>query len=237
MRSASNAELMAGSLPGTIKHKHGQKKHFTLAQVQRLDAKLRQRGQYRDLALLWFGIDSFLRVSDLRMFRVQDVQSLGGEILSEIRIEQEKTEEPVTIVLSESTRHALQDWIIESGKTSLDFLFTRTARSPKPLSDSAIRRMVKRWAVQLGLPPENYAGHSLRRTKAAYLYSQGTRIEYLRILLGHTDIKNTILYLGIEEQQALSIARNCDMRLEPSDPENPDKHLTKPRKGVDNEDI
>ena len=205
-------------------------------EVQRLDRQLRVCNQYRDLALLWFGIDSFLRVSDLRMFRVRDIRGHDGQILSEIRIEQEKTDTPVAFVLSETTRTALQGWITVSEKAETDYLFTRTTRSSKPLSDSAIRRMVKRWASSLGLPPTNYASHSLRRTKAAYLYSQGVRIEYLRILLGHTDIKNTVRYLGIEERQALAIARDCDLRLATPDPENHPIYLTKPATGVKNED-
>ena len=191
----------------------GQKQPLTLDQVQQLDKLLLSSHQYRDRAILWVGIDGFLRSCDLLSLRVWDVQASTGEIRTNFNIRQRKTSEGVCIALSQSAREAVHDWLIESGKTKSDYLFTRTRSGKSPLSTSALRRLVKRWAVALNLPPEQYAGHTLRRTKSSYLYSQGVRVEIIQLLLGHAGLRSTTRYLGIDQMQALSVASSCDMRL------------------------
>ncbi len=221
--------------PAKLEHSRGQKHPFTLEQINQLDKHLRTHSDYRNLAILWLSIDSFLRSTDLLGLRVGDVVASNGEVLSEIHVKQRKTGEAVTVALGHTAEEVIQLWLIESGKQRNDFLFTRTPTAKHPLSTSALRRLVKRWAAYLGLQVEHYAAHSLRRTKAAFLYQQGVRIEYLQLLLGHSDLKNTTRYLGIEKNHALHLARSFDLRHDATSPENRPKHLTRSPKRIDNE--
>ena len=51
-----------------------------------------------------------------------------------------------------------------------------------------------------------YGTHSLRRTKAAEIYGKTGNLRAVQLLLGHTKVDSTVRYLGVELEDALSIA-------------------------------
>ena len=51
-----------------------------------------------------------------------------------------------------------------------------------------------------------FGTHPLRRTKATLIYRRTGNLE-----LGHTKIESTVRYLGIEVDDALSIAEQVDL--------------------------
>jgi integrase len=53
--------------------------------------------------------------------------------------------------------------------------------------------------------------HSLRRTKATLIYRRTGNLRAVQLLLGHTKIESTVRYLGIEVDDALSIAEHVDL--------------------------
>jgi len=58
----------------------------------------------------------------------------------------------------------------------------------------------------IGLEPSGYGTHSLRRTKAAEIYRKAGNLRAVQLLLGHTKVDSTVRYLGVELEDALSIA-------------------------------
>ena len=58
----------------------------------------------------------------------------------------------------------------------------------------------------IGLEPSGYGTHSLRRTKAAEIYRKTGNLRAVQLLLGHTKVDSTVRYLGVELEDALSIA-------------------------------
>ena len=56
-----------------------------------------------------------------------------------------------------------------------------------------------------------YGTHSLRRTKASLIYRRTGNVRAVQILLGHTKLESTVRYLGIEVDDALSIAEKMDV--------------------------
>ena len=76
-------------------------------------------------------------------------------------------------------------------------------RSTRSLSD------VRLSAV--GLKPQDYGTHSLRRTKAAMIYKQTGNLRAVQILLGHTKIESTVRYLGVDVEDALELAEATEM--------------------------
>jgi hypothetical protein len=61
-------------------------------------------------------------------------------------------------------------------------------------------------------PIYNYAVNvSLRRTKATLIYRRTGNLRAVQLLLGHTKIESTVRYLGIEVDDALSIAEQVDL--------------------------
>ena len=63
----------------------------------------------------------------------------------------------------------------------------------------------------IGLDPNLFGTHSLRRTKATLIYRRTGNLRAVQLLLGHTKIESTVRYLGIEVDDALAIAEQVDV--------------------------
>lgn len=190
----------------------GQKHHFTLPETKRLSAYLHRRRQWHDLALLTMGLDTLLRASDLLKLTVADVTFSTGAIRTELHLQQRKTRTTVKPALTPTTRRHLVKWIEYSGKTRLDFLFTRSKpATAKPICHKHLVSLIKGWAEWLGHPPDDYAAHSLRRSKAIALYRVGAPIAELSEALGHKTQASTLRYLGITQERVRDVMLSLDM--------------------------
>ena len=58
---------------------------------------------------------------------------------------------------------------------------------------------------------EEYGTHSLRRTKASIIYKATGNIRAIQILLGHSKIENTVRYLGVDIEDALTLAEKTEI--------------------------
>ena len=193
-----------------------QKKPLSANQTKALSKLLIDKP--RDRALFHVGIDSMLRSSDLRYLTVEDVIDSKGAVKEECSITQQKTKKTVTFNLGETTRQALQDWIVASGKRGADFLFSSRTKSyggkqlkQQPISQVQYQRLVKGWLESLGVATDDFSTHSLRKTKASAIYEATKNVEAVRQLLGHRSVAATSAYLGIEQAKALDIAKNHRM--------------------------
>jgi integrase len=65
--------------------------------------------------------------------------------------------------------------------------------------------------ASVGLDPHLFGTHSLRRTKATLIYRRTGNLRAVQLLLGHTKIESPVRYLGIEVDDALSIAEQVDL--------------------------
>ena len=154
-----------------------------------------------------------LRGSDLLSLRVFELIHNDAQPRREVLQRQKKTKGNVSPVLTDTTQRAVLDWVRHSGKSPNDYVFTRfKASSGPPISESHFREIIKSWAVAIGLNPERYSGHSLRRTKAIYLYKFGfADIPLISELLGHSSVEVTLVYLGITRTEAQDAALRGDM--------------------------
>jgi hypothetical protein len=78
-------------------------------------------------------------------------------------------------------------------------------------------RPLSEWIASIGLDPKLFGTHSLRRTKATLIYRRTGNLRAVQLLLGHTKIESTVRYLGIEVDDALSIAEQVRQNR-PSNP-------------------
>ena len=53
--------------------------------------------------------------------------------------------------------------------------------------------------------------HSIRRTKATLIYRRTGNLRAVQLLLGHTKVESTVRYLGVEVDDALTIAEQVDI--------------------------
>jgi integrase len=79
------------------------------------------------------------------------------------------------------------------------------------LSTRQYARLVDEWVTAIGLTPEEYGTHSLRRTKASLIYKATGNLRAIQILLGHSKIENTGRYLGVDVDDAPSLSEATEI--------------------------
>lgn len=179
----------------------GPKPPFKLKKIWAIRIRLQIAERIRDLALFSLAIDSKLRGCDLVNLQVGDVAH-GGRVVARATVVQRKTGQPVRFELTEQTRDAVEAWIAAADLRSAQFLFPSRLSDSPHLSTRQYSRTVKGWAALIGLDPENYGTHCLRRT---------TNLHAVQLLLGRTKLESTVRYLGIEVDDALEMAEQTEV--------------------------
>ena len=179
----------------------GQRDPFSTAEVNRIRKQLRGRGEAgrRDLALFSTAIDTMLRTPDLLGLLVKHVRKRDGAMRETFKLAASDVGQRrvgLQCTLSKTTMKALDQWISQAGKRQGDYLFTgRIGGGQIALSSRQLSRLVKAWAVGIGLDEHLYGIESLRRTRAVQILNRTGNLEVLRELLGHTNVSKTALYL------------------------------------------
>jgi len=190
----------------------GARKALAPSEITKVRRHLSTEKSSHDLCLFVVAVDTMLRASDLLRLRVSDVCTSHGKICESFPWKQKKTEQGVHPVLTPTSQAALKKWITESGKQSSDYLFTREkTRASAAITVGFYRTLIKQWVKAIGLHRHDYSAHSLRRSKAIYMYRNGVRIEIISRLLGHTSPASTLHYLGIDQAEAQSHALEHDI--------------------------
>jgi integrase len=188
----------------------GQKRPLKPKEVWAIRVRLQLEGRKRDLALFNLAIDSKLRGCDLVLLQVDDV-SVGGRVRDRATVVQKKTGRPVQFEISEQTRSSIRDWLSEGNLKSGHYLFPSRRRGQPHISTRQYARIVHAWVESAGLDSSAYGTHSMRRTKAAQIYRKTGNLRAVQLLLGHTKLESTVRYLGIEVDDALSIAEQVEL--------------------------
>ncbi len=95
-----------------------------------------------------------------------------------------------------------------------DYIFkgNKSHYTLSPITHRQYSRIVKGWMSSLGEEDlNNYSTHSIRKTKPSVIYQKTQSPEICRRLLGHSNISATSTYLGIEDSDALEVARNINI--------------------------
>ena len=164
--------------------------------------------------LLNLSVDLMLRGGDLLRLRVSDVLTESGTVKSEVKIKQQKTNKTtLSIPLSKNSINVIKKYIV--GREMDDFVFRSQFShfTKRPLSIFQYSRIVKKWMGEhLGLDDvSSFSTHSLRKTKSSVIYQKTQSVEIVRRLLGQSSVTATSAYLGIEDSDALEVARTINI--------------------------
>ncbi len=164
----------------------------------------------RDRGLFDLAIDSKLRGCDFVKIKIGDLV-LGGQIRGRAIVIQTKTGRPVQFELMSDARASLLAWLERRGGTLADYVFPSPVDHADHLSARQYARLVDEWVIGVGLRREEYGTHSLCRTKASIIYKATGNLRAVQILLGHTKIENTVRYLGVDVEDALTLAEGTEI--------------------------
>ena len=107
-------------------------------------------------------------------------------------------------------RDALQSNMNISTQTQ----YTGMARGVAKLLHLSARqdaRIVACWVESIGLDASSYGTSTMRRTKATLIYRRTMNLRTVQLLLGHPKLESTVHYLGIEDDDALKIAKQKEV--------------------------
>ena len=162
------------------------------------------------MALFNPAIDSKLRGCDIVSLKVEDVAPHGYAI-DRATVRQRKTGRPVKFEITEQTRLSVDAHLETNRKELRDFLFTGRRGPERGLTTRQYARLLSEWIAGIGLDPSLFGTHSIRRTKATLIYKRTGNLRAVQLLLGHTKIESTVRYLGVEVDDALTIAEQVDI--------------------------
>lgn len=188
----------------------GQKRALLPKQVWAIRTRLELAGNLRDLVLFNVAIDSKLRGCDLVKLEVSDLVK-DDQVRERVSVIQSKTKRPVQFELTENTRETVLHWAKSPEMLACRFMFPSRFHDHPHISTRQYGRIVRGWVTAIGLESSGYGTHSLRRTKAAEIYRKTGNLRAVQLLLGHTKVDSTVRYLGVEIEDALSIAEQIDI--------------------------
>lgn len=181
-------------------------------QIRAIRRILKQKMLLRDLALFETALSTMLRGGDVLHLKVSDVRDSVGTMRQNFTVRAKKTGRPVSVGMSDTAKSAVRDLIKSLGLGQADYLFT-AAGDPhgEPLTTVSYRRFIKQWCNWIHVDPAAFSTHSLRRTRAAIIYRETGNLRAVQLLLGHASIDMTQRYLGVEEKQALELAKRYEV--------------------------
>lgn len=124
---------------------------------------------------------------------------------------QQKTGRPVQFELMTEAQKTLLTWLERRGGSLDDYIFPSRVNYTENLSTRQYASLVDEWESAVGLNVREYGTHSMRRTKASLIYKATGNLRAVQILLGHSNIENTVRYLGVDIDDALTLAERSEI--------------------------
>jgi len=159
-----------------------------------------QNIKHRSLLLLAYSAG--MRVSEAVSLQITDINSDRMQI----HIKSAKGKKDRVVTLSSTILTLLrQYYVLYKPKT---WLF-EGQYAGEHISSRSAQQVFKSAYKKLGLPP-NCSFHSLRHSFATHLLENGTDITYIQKLLGHNDIKTTLIYTKVSNRDSSKIESPLD---------------------------
>lgn len=183
-----------------IPHKRAEKKlvaYLTRSEFEALLAAPDQRTRLgrRDHALLSLALQTGLRVSELALLRLADVQL--DRVGAHVRCHGKGRKERIT-PLTHQTVKALRAYLRDRDTTPSSPLFL--SRLGNPMSRDAVERLIEKYRSLAAqscptLSRKRVSPHVLRHTNAMLLLESGVDRSVIALWLGHESIETTEIYL------------------------------------------
>ena len=171
---------------------------LSLNEIQRLLAEVKNLKHHCLLALTYSG---GLRRSETLNLKINDVDFERNGI----RIRNGKGKKDRITLLSESLKKILLIYIKEYQPKEYLFEGATGGKYSTSSMDKILKNALKKAKIN-----KNITLHGLRHSFATHLLEQGTDIRFIQELLGHSNIKTTVLYTKIAETTVRKIKNPLD---------------------------
>lgn len=157
----------------------------------------------KHLTMLYMLYNGGLRSGELIKIRMQDLQWDRGQLF----IQGGKGKKDRIVMLGEVLKNMLQEYVEEYQPSY--WLFEGQVAN-KPYSAKSLNTVVKKAAKKAGIV-QRVTTHTLRHCFATHLLESGTNIRLIQELLGHKDIKTTLIYTHISKLHVSSVISPLDV--------------------------
>lgn len=163
-----------------------------------LEAGAEQLLEIRDLAMFELFYSSGLRLSELVMLDLDDLNLSDGSL----RVRFGKGNKQRQLPVGGKAIAALREWLTNRPQVVSPALFT--SQHGKRLSQRSVQLRLQRWCQKHQLP-EHVHPHMLRHSFASHLLESSQDIRAVQELLGHSDIGTTQIYTHLDFQHLAKI--------------------------------
>lgn len=171
----------------------------------------KSRPNIRNHALIVFGLNTALRISDILHLTWEDVYDFEEEHFREhLSVIEKKTGKENIVALNFHLKETLEHYRNTRNPVPQDYIFTKTTDYSIPLSRSQAFRIMKK-AAEESLHASHISCHSLRKTFGYHAWQQGVPPALLMDLFNHSSYCVTKKYLGIEQDERDSIFMKIDL--------------------------
>lgn len=156
----------------------------------------------RNTAMLEIMYGAGLRVSELVMLRLQDV-NLEANFVRVMGKGSKERVIPIGVPAQASVKKYLNEGRPVLLKKNLSpYLFT--ARAGNPMTRQAFWKIIKKCAADAGID-KNITPHTLRHSFATHLLEGGADLRSVQTMLGHSDISTTQIYTHISREYLIKM--------------------------------
>ena len=149
----------------------------------------------RDAAMLQLCYDSGLRVTELITLTFAQVKRGWLEIRGKRGKERQVPYSPKSYDL-------MQEYLRRRGDVQSDFVFLSSHK--KPMTRQNFWGRIKKYAQAAGIK-KNISPHSLRHAFATHMLNNQADLRYLQVMMGHSSISTTELYLAVAKKRLIMI--------------------------------
>lgn len=158
----------------------------------------------RDKLMICLMLFAGLRTCEVQRINICDFDLCDGIYVLTIQ-RKGRREKAETISVTQTIMDLFEDYTACRGFTVTDPLFVSRAGKHKGarLTRSTISEIVKSYLRRAGLDRSDLTAHSLRHTCGSLLVEQGTDIETVKDIMGHTSTTTTRIYVQQAQQKRL----------------------------------
>ncbi|NCU28714.1 MAG: site-specific integrase [Candidatus Moranbacteria bacterium] len=180
--------------------------------IEKMKRLMLKDHKIREYVLFTIGINFGIRISDILALKWKDIWD-GKKFHDQIAIREKKTNKHKTFVLNDSCRSALKLLLEEFNEAqSEDYLFPSLSNrvKNKPVSRQYVWDFMNQYARLAG-SEERVGTHTLRKTFGYFAYQKGISLELLQAILNHNSSKETLLYIGITQDEINDVYINLNL--------------------------
>jgi integrase/recombinase XerD len=196
--------FMADKIPYPKRPKHLP----TVLSQEEIERMLKAARSLKHRALLMALYGAGLRVSEACRLTIEDIDSSRMVL----RVRRAKGNKDRDVMLSP----VLLDTLRQYWKRSRPGCWLFPGYGPdKPMTTKSVFLMVRSVAARAKIT-KTVSPHTLRHSFATHLLESGTDLRTIQLLLGHSDVRTTIIYLQVSQQHLRKITSPLDQLASPA---------------------